>query len=211
MSSAECRSGASSLRSFILILAVLAVPSNALAQRDAFFSTLLAFYNTLGGTYGDEGPQLVAHLQDLSTALERWDDEIRAAERQLRPQLNGADTQKALQVHTLLASLYMERGRVDEALREFDEDIRIDPRRAAFHRYKGLIHQASRGDPRPRTHSARPGSLDPADPQNAYRLLAVRSAQTTPQEKERALETLAGVERDLVKGTRAARRHRSRP
>ena len=120
-----------------LVLALLAVPSNALAQRDAFFSALVVFYQTLGGVYGDEGPQLVAHLVAISTALQRWDDEIRAAENQLRPQLNGRDRQTELQVHTALASLYMERGRFDDALREFDEDLRIDPR-AAFHRYKGL-------------------------------------------------------------------------
>src|SRR6185503_10463315 len=134
-------------------------------------------------------------LQELSTALERWNDEIRAAEQQLRPQLNGADTQTALQVHTLLASLYMERGRFDEALREFDEDIRIDPRRAAFHRFKGLVEQLQR--PRlPEGLSGLPQTaaadafraawlIDPADPQNAYRLLAVKSTQTTAQEKER--------------------------
>jgi tetratricopeptide (TPR) repeat protein len=201
------------VRILVPILLLLALPSNALAQRDAFFSTLLTFYKTLGGTYGDEGPQLVAHLQALSTALERWDDEIRTAEQQLRPQLNGADAQTALQVHTLLASLYMERGRFDDALREFAEDIRIDPRRAAFHRFKGLVQQMQA--PRlpdslnglPQTAAAdafRDAWLaDPADPQNAYRLLAVRSAQTTPQEKERALETLAGVERELLNRRRS--------
>src|SRR6185436_19063346 len=186
----------------IQILLVLAVPSNAFAQRDSFFPTLVTFYKTLGGTYGDEGPQLVAQLQELSTALERWDDEIRAAEQQLRPQLNGADTQTALQVHTLLASLYMERGRFDEALREFDEDIRIDPRRAAFHRFKGLVQQMQ--GQRAAAESFRAAWLvDPADPQNAYRLLAVASAQTTAQEKARALETLATVEGDLLNGRRS--------
>ena len=188
-----------------LLLALLAVPSNAFAQRDAFFSALLVFYKTLGGVYGDEGPQLVAHLGAISTALERWDDEIRAAERQLRPQLNGRDAQTALQVHTLLASLYMERGRFDDALREFDEDLRIDPRRAAFHRYQGLIHQVE-GRPAEAADAFRAAwLLDPADPQNAYRLLAFKSAQTTPQENERALETLASVERDVIKRKKAAR------
>ena len=213
-SSAEKRDSRSLILILIQILLVLAVPSNAVAQRDAFFSSLVSFYKTLGGTYGDEGPQLVAHLQELSTALERWNDEIRAAEQQLRPQLNGADAQTALQVHTLLASLYMERGRFDEALREFDEDIRIDPRRAAFHRFKGLVHQLQA--PRlPEGLSGLPLQaaaadafraawlVDPADPQNAYRLLAVGSAQTTPQEKDRALETLAGVERDVLSGRRS--------
>lgn len=207
MSSAGCRSGAEqgSSRTQILILIqillALAVPSNALAQRDAFFSTLVTFYKTLGGTYGDEGPQLVARLQELTTALERWDDEIRAAEQQLRPKLNGADAQTALQIHTLLASLYMERGRFDEALREFDEDIRIDPRRAAFHRFKGLVHQLQ-GRPAAADAFRDAWLVDPADPQNAYRLLAVRSAQTTAEEKERARTTLAGVERDVLNGSR---------
>ena len=206
MSSAGYRSGAEKRRrrSLILIqiLLVLAVPSNALAQRDTFFSAFLTFYKTLGGTSGDEGPQLVSHLQELSTALERWDEEIRAAEQQLRPQLNGADAQTALQVHTLLASLYMERGRVDDALREFDEDIRIDPRRAAFHRFKGLVQQLQ-GRPAAAEAFRTAWLVDPADPQNAYRLLAVRSAETTPQETERALETLASVERDLLNGRRS--------
>jgi tetratricopeptide (TPR) repeat protein len=226
VSSAGCRSGAErrDVRPLILIqvliqiliqiLLVLALPSNAVAQRDAFFSSLVSFYKTLGGTYGDEGPQLVAQLQGLSTALQRWDDEIRAAEQQLRPQLNGADAQTALQIHTLLASLYMERGRFDEALREFDEDIRIDPRRAAFHRFKGLVHQLE-GPRLPEGLNGLPSQsaaadafrdawlVDPADPQNAYRLLAVSSAQTTPEEKERALATLAGVEREVLSGKRS--------
>jgi tetratricopeptide (TPR) repeat protein len=107
-----------------------------------------------------------------------------------------------LQIHTVLASLYLERGRFDEALRDFDEDLRIDPRRAAFHRYKGLIHQAQ-GQPAEAADAFRAAWLvDPADPQDAYRLLAFTSAQTTPQERERALETLASVERDSIKGTR---------
>src|SRR5688572_1547563 len=185
-----------------LLLALLVVPSTALAQRDAFFSTLLAFYKTLGGVYGDEGPQLVAQLAAIATSLERWDDEIRAAERQLRPQLNGADVQTQLQVHTLLASLYMERGRFDDALREFDEDVRIDPRRAAFHRYMGLIHQLEGRLAEAAGAFRAAWLLDPDDPQNAYRLLAFRSAQTTPRERERALETLARVERDVIQGRR---------
>ena len=200
MSSAPRRSGAK-VRILFQILLVLAVPSNALAQRDAFFSTLLTFYRTLGGTYGDEGPQLVAQVQELSAALDRWDEEIRAAEQQLRPQLTGTDAQTALQVHTLLASLYMERGRFDEALREFDDDIKIDPRRSAFHRFKGLVQQIQ-GQPVAADTFRDAWLADPADPQNAYRLLAVGSSKTTSEENERALGTLAAVERELLAGSR---------
>jgi tetratricopeptide (TPR) repeat protein len=182
-----------------LFVALLAVPSNAFAQRDAFFSAFLSFYKTLGGVYGDEGPQLVAHVVAISGALQRWDDEIRAAETRLRPQLDGRDRQKELQIHTLLASLYMERGRFDDALREFEEDLRVDPR-AAFHRYKGLIRQAQ-GRPVEAADAFRDAwLLEPADPQNAYRLLAFKSAKTTPQENERALDTLARIGRGLIQG-----------
>jgi tetratricopeptide (TPR) repeat protein len=202
VSSAACRSVAEGPRRVIvatLLVVLLGVPSNALAQRDAFFFSLLGFYKTLGGVYGDEGPQLVAHLVAVSTALQRWDEEIRAAENQLRPQLNGRDRQTELQVHTVLASLYMDRGRFDDALGEFDEDLRIDPR-AAFHRYKGLIYQVE-GRPAEAADAFRAAwLLEPADPQNAYRLLAFKSARTTPQENERALETLARAGRDLIQG-----------
>ena len=45
--------------------------------------------------------------------------------------------------------------------------------------------------------------LDPTDPQNAYRLVASRSPQTTSGEIDRALETLATVEGELVRRTRS--------
>jgi tetratricopeptide (TPR) repeat protein len=186
----------------LLLFALLALPSSAAAQRDPFFAALLNFYRALGGGYGDEGPQLSAHLESMSTALARWDEEISDWERQVRPRLNEGDPQVALQVHTFLASLYMERGRFDDALREFDEDIRIDPRRAAFPRFKGLIHQAALRSGTAADAFWAAWQLDPADPQNAYRLIAFRSAQTTDEERARALETLQNVERDLVKGTR---------
>jgi tetratricopeptide (TPR) repeat protein len=181
------------------LLLVLAIPSTAVAQRDGFLAALVQFYQTLRGTYGDEGPQLVAHLETMTTALREWDREVRDAESQLQPRLKGADVQTALEVHTILASLYLERGRFDESLREFEADITIDPTRAAFHRYKGLIHQAT----------ARPSDaadafraswlLDPMDPQNAYRLVAHRSDSTTAAEIEQALATFAKVEGELIR------------
>src|SRR5439155_9490111 len=207
VSSAECRSSAERMMRLgsALLVVFLVFPSSAFAQRDAFYSALLGFYKTLGGVYGDEGPQLVAQVVAISTALQRWDDDIRAAENQLRPQLNGRDRQTELQVHTELASLYTERGRFDDALREFDEDLRIDPR-AAFHRYKGLIHQVEERPAEAADAFRAAWLLEPADPQNAYRLLAFKSARTTPLENERALETLARVGRDLIqrRGSRQA-------
>jgi Bacterial transcriptional activator domain len=122
---------------------IVLLPAPAAAQRDPFFSAVVTFYRSSAGLYGDEGPQLTTQLAAMSTALERWDGEIRDADRELRSRLKSADdAQTKLQIHTLLASRYLERGRLNEAVREFDEDIEIDPRRAAFHRLKGLVLQA---------------------------------------------------------------------
>jgi tetratricopeptide (TPR) repeat protein len=182
------------------MLALLALPSSAAAQRDPFFSAVVAFYRSLPGFYGDEGPQLTAQLGAMSTALDRWDGEIRDAERELRSRLKSADdAQTKLQIHTLLASRYLERGRLTEALREFDEDIEIDPRRAAFHRLKGLVLQAMSRPAEAAEAFRTAWLLDPADPLNAYRLIAQRSAQTTPEEIEQARGPLAALERGLMR------------
>jgi len=183
-------------------LALLLFPSTGLAQRDPFFSALVQFHRASAGLYGDEGPQLTAHLEAMSTALARWDAEIRNAERDLRSRLTAADVQTQLQIHTLLASLYIERGRFADALRELDQDLLIDPRRGPFHRLRGLVLQAIFRPDEAADEFRATWLLEPADPQNAYRLIAYRSALTTPQEIERAIASLTIVERELIRRER---------
>jgi len=188
---------------FLLLVAAIAVPSPAAAQRDTFLKALVQFHQTLRGAYGDEGPQLTAHLDTMAAALAAWDSEIRNAESQLRARAKGTDTAAALQAHTILASLYLERSRFDDALREFEADIQIDPARAAFHRYKGLIYQ---GMARPAEAAAayRTAWLrDPNDPQNAYQLVVRRASTTTAAQLAQALATLVRVEGELVRRQRS--------
>src|SRR6187401_2172816 len=129
----ERRLAASRLRRVsALMLAMLAVPAAAMAQRDLFFSALVEFHKSSAGLYGDEGPPLTARLDAMSKALDAWDRDIRDAETELRVHLAAGAVETQLQVHTLLAARYLERGRFADAVREFDEDIRIDPQRAPF-------------------------------------------------------------------------------
>src|SRR6185503_19304739 len=203
VSLAARRSVARPSRLVPLMLVLLAVPAPAAAQQQSFFPAVVAFYRSVAGFYGDEGPQLTAQLAAMSTALDGWDGAIRDAERELRSRLRSVDdVQTKLQIHTTLASLYLERGRLDDALREFDEDISIDPRRDPFHRFRGLVlHAMSR--PVEAADAFRTAwLLKPDDPQHAYRLIAYRSVGTTPQEIERASETLANLERGLIRRER---------
>ncbi len=182
---------------------IVLLPAPAAAQRGPFFSAVVAFYQSSAGLYGDEGPRLMAQLAAMSAALEQWDREIRDTERELRSRLQSSDVQAALQIHTTLASLYVERGRLSDAVREFDEDIRIDPRRAAFHRLKGVVLQAASRHAEAADAFRAAWLLDPDDPPTAYRLIAERSAGTTPDEIERARDTLANLERRLIRREQA--------
>jgi tetratricopeptide (TPR) repeat protein len=220
---AACRSAASTARirrrarsAFCILhfaFLSLALPAPAAAQREPFFSAVVAFYRSSSGLYGDEGPQLASQVTAMATALDRWDVELRDAERQLRSRLESAgDVETKLQIHTTLATLYIERGRFGDAVREFDEDIHLDPRRAAFHRLKGLVLQAmppgARGEAPASRHADAADAfrtawlLDPDDHQNAYRLIADSSAATTSQEVERARDTLATLEGELIRRER---------
>jgi len=185
-----------------LLLAALAIPSTAAAQRDGFLAAWVEFYRTLRGPYGDEGPQLAAQLEKMTTALAAWDREIRDAEGQMRPRLQGASVETALEVHAILAALYLDRSRFDDALREFEAAIRIDATRAAFHRYKGLIYLATARPAEAADAFRAAWRLDPMDPQNAYRLIRYRSNTTTRQEVEQALATFAGTEAGLIRVAR---------
>ncbi len=183
-------------------LAILLAPSPAQAQRDHFLATVVRLFQTLPGVFGDEGPQLTAQVEELSAALARWDDTIRETEAQLRPQTQSGDSQSALQAHTVLGSLYLERSRFDAALREFDADIAIDPGRVAFHRLRGLILQTLNRDNEAADAFRAAWLREPEDPQNAYRLVVYRASATTDAEVAKALGTLAGVERALIRRER---------
>jgi len=186
----------------LVLLLLTALPSAAAAQKEAFFDALLPLYRSLAGAYGDEGARLAGQIETMARALATWDASTRDAERELRAQLRGADPQTALQAHTVLASMYLDRGRFQDALRELDEDLRIDPKRAPFHRLRGLTLLAL-DRPREAAGAFRAAwQADPADPQNAYHLVVHGSGATAPPEVARALETLLDLERALVRGER---------
>src|SRR3954468_5404699 len=183
-------------------LALGAAPAPGFAQKGQFFDALLPLYRAAAGTYGDEGPRLTTAVDTLAAALARDDAALREAESTLQAQLRGATPQAALQAHTLLASMYLEHGRLAEALREFDQDLLIDPKRAAFHRFKGSIYEALRRRAEAADAFRAAWVEDPSDPQNAYRLLVYPSDRTTAAERVQARLTMTALERALVQGQR---------
>jgi tetratricopeptide (TPR) repeat protein len=106
-------------------------PSTASAQKDRFIEALIAFRTALGGTYGDEGPQLEAALNSLASSLETWDRETAAAEKDLRSGLLDAPREDRLRRWIALASLTLDRGRWARALQDLDAAV-AENRNIAF-------------------------------------------------------------------------------
>jgi tetratricopeptide (TPR) repeat protein len=186
------------------VTALLCSPLAASAQREQFFDAVLPFYVSLAGVYGDEGPQLTEQLETLSDALARWDRALDESAANGRERLKEADAHLALQVHVTLASLYAERSRYEDALREIDEGLRIDSSRSALHRFRALLLLASKRPADAADAFRNAWIADPADAQNAYQLIVHPSDSTTPEETEKAAATLASLERDLVRGLRGS-------
>ena len=185
-------------------LALLVHPRSADAQKDRVDNALGPFFQALGGVYGDEGSRLPAQLDALIASLTRWDAALAARERDVRRSLKDAESPAALEAHVVLASLYAERSRFDEALREIDAAISLDATRPPLHQFRALVFQAlGRHDEAANSFRAA-WLLAPDHPEAAYHLVVHRSPQTTAAEAERALGTLRTLVRDLVRGTRQA-------
>ena len=79
----------------------------------------------------------------MAGGLAEWDRAIRAFESRLTSELPGAQPRVAFQMRVTLGEMYVERGRLADALRELDAASRAEPQRADLHLLRGLVLDAS--------------------------------------------------------------------
>jgi tetratricopeptide (TPR) repeat protein len=101
----------------------------------AFVEALRRFAEAASGSYGDEGPSLAATLDDAQRALASWDREIVADESKARSAPPSADARAAL------GAVYLDRGRVRDALTELTAAVRVDPGRADVHELAAMAYE----------------------------------------------------------------------
>ena len=122
--------------------AVVCCPSSSHAQvKDAFVENLATLVGLAQGQYGDEGRSLVASIDTLAAALAQWDRGIAGVESGLAAEISGAPPELAARMRATLGAAYLERGRVDEALAQFDIAVRLDPGFADAHVLRGLAFE----------------------------------------------------------------------
>ena len=132
---------------FVAVLAV-ALPLPAEAQQSVFVQALSELTSAIEGTYGDEGARVGPAIDRMSAALTEWDREIEAAETGLRTALREATPSSGVfERRVSLGRMYAERGRLADALSEFDAANRLQPQRADVHVLRGLVLSAD-GKPR---------------------------------------------------------------
>jgi tetratricopeptide (TPR) repeat protein len=168
----------------------VALPFRADAQQVAFLEAFSELTAALEGTFGDEGAGVASALDAMSTALEAWDREIAAAESGLRAAARNAAPSDLLERRVSLGRMYVGRGRLADALSEFDAASRLAPERADLHVLRGLVLRAM-GKPENTLEAFRTArSLDPGSLVAAYYLFheaLVTGSATDVREASEAL------------------------
>jgi tetratricopeptide (TPR) repeat protein len=164
-----------------LLTVLLSVPGLAAAQggdpKAAFVDAFTEFSFALEGARGDEGPRILSSLDALDRGLAQWDAAIRNYEAAVAGQPKDADPKLAGLAHMALGGVYLDRGRVADALREFTTASALNPARADAYTLQGIANSA----PFPENAAAavaafqKASALEPTDVVGAY-LLARRLA-----------------------------------
>ena len=114
-------------------------PSHASAQaKDAFVEGLTQLINAVDGTFGDEGPALQAAVEAMARGLAEWDARVAQVEAGFRTDVAAAAPAAAARMRATLGTVYLERGRFDDALTQFAAAAELDPSLAQVHVLRGL-------------------------------------------------------------------------
>jgi tetratricopeptide (TPR) repeat protein len=117
-------------------------PSHAYAQaKDAFVQGLTQLINAVDGTFGDEGPVLQAAIEAMSRGLADWDARVAQVESGFRADVASAPPPTAARMRATLGTVYLERGRFDDALAQFAAAAELDPSLAPVHVLRGLTYE----------------------------------------------------------------------
>jgi tetratricopeptide (TPR) repeat protein len=173
------------IRIHVLVAALTIWPSLAHAQaKDAFVEGLTRLINVMDGTFGDEGPALSAAVDAMARGLAEWDERVARVESGFRADVVTAPPQAAARMRATLGTVYLERGRVDDALAQFDAAVTLDPSLFSVHLLRGLAHERSSRPAEASDAYRAAWRANTADAASAYLVLRANPSEA------RALDTL---------------------
>ena len=196
--------GMAPIRSLILFLTatVLIWPSVSHAQAsDAFVEGLTQLISASDGTYGDEGPTLVAAIDAMASGLAEWDARIATVEARLGAELKTAPPPVAARMRTALGTAYLERGRIEVALMQFAAAADLDPSFSDVHVLRALAYERANraGEAAAAYRSA--WERNPENAASAYWVSRFAPATPQPGSRDPVLRVLsAAVQRRIASG-----------
>ena len=131
------------LRLACTLLLVLWPPLAQAQAKDAFVDGLTQLINAVDGSFGDEGPALAAAVAAMARGLAEWDARIAGVESGFRADVAAAAPPAAARMRATLGIVYLERGRIDDALEQFAAAVELDPSLAQAHVLRGLAYDRS--------------------------------------------------------------------
>jgi tetratricopeptide (TPR) repeat protein len=176
--------------------------SNALAQDEQFARAAAALPAILEGAYGDEGSRVAAALDELQQGLGEWDRALEEAAEILKKRTAVASTEQVADLHVAMGTMYFRRGRVADALTQFESAARAAPHQARPETLRAIALDALGRSDEAAAAFRRTWQLDPANPARAYLALA-RSARSAAPDSDvlaPARETLLTASRGALAG-----------
>ena len=175
-----------------LLIVLLAVPNGVAGQvadpKAGFANALAQFSLALDGTYGDEGPRILASLESMDRGLATWDETIRVYETSIAAETRGLEPKLAALTRLALGGVYLDRNRVADAVREFTAATTLDPDRADAYTLLGLAasNSSSTGAAAAVAAFQKASALDPTDVVRAYLLARQLARAGRPDEARTA-------------------------
>ena len=149
----------------------------------AFVDALQRFVRAQAGTFGDEGVELSASLAAMRDALTRWDRAIEAFQAQAS-RTGDAESSMAL------ATVLLDRHRIDDALRALAAAEQADDNRPDLYAMRALAYGASKRPDEAVRALRRATSLDPRDPTTSYSLVQQLTQLKRPDDTDAVRRTL---------------------
>lgn len=176
---------------FVVLVPRTHVDAQAPDPRGDFLNALGQFSLALDGTYGDEGQRLAGALDAMAAALTQWDALIQNRERAMAADIVRADASLAARMHLALGGLYVDRLRVNDALKELTAARASDPARPEVPLFQWLVHSQLTGNEPAATEALKAArAMSQNDPVRTY-LLARHLIETN--QREPGLELLQQV------------------
>jgi tetratricopeptide (TPR) repeat protein len=169
-------------------MAFAGTPSSAHAQsKDAFADAIVTVARALQGEQGGNSVQIDAALEGAALALEHWDASLAAFERRIEAEAATSSSDEA-QLRTSFGALLIERGRIDDGLRELGRATALDPTLGSAWLLKGLAGELTGHDDLARQAFFAAFANAPSDPVAAYHV--VRLSKDGSPERLAAMRVL---------------------